>query len=48
MDENGEATSPLLKTLKKCYGRLEGYCKELAVFSFNSAGYCTKLIKSKQ
>ena len=45
VDESGEQTSLLLKELKKCYSRLEGYCKTLAVFGFNSAGYDIKLIK---
>ena len=34
-----------MKSLENFYGKFEGYCKELAVFGFNSAGYDIKLIK---
>ena len=46
MDENGGLTSKHMKSLENLYGKFEGYCKELAVFGFNSAGYDIKLIKS--
>ena len=42
MDENGGLTS---KHIKSLYGKFEGYCKELAVFGFNYAGYDIKLLK---
>ena len=45
MDENGGLTSKHVKSLDNLYGKFEGYCKELAVFGFNSAGYDIKLIK---
>ena len=45
MDENGGLTSKHMKSLENLYGKFEGYCKELAVFGFNSAGYDIKLIK---
>ena len=45
MDENGGASSKHLKLLKNLFSKFEGYCKELAVFGFNSAGYDVKLIK---
>ena len=45
MDENGGLTSKQMKSLENLYGKFEGYCKELAVFGFNSAGYDIKLIK---
>ena len=45
MDENGGLTSKHVKSLENLSGKFEGYCKELAVFGFNSAGYDTKLIK---
>ena len=45
MDENGGVTSKRLKLLEKLFGKFEDYCKELAVFGFNSAGYDVKLIK---
>ena len=45
MDENGGLTSKHTKSLENLYGKFEGYCKELAVFGFNSAGYDIKLIK---
>ena len=44
-DENGGLTSKHMKSLENLYGKFEGYCKELAVFGFNSAGYDIKLIK---
>ena len=46
MDENGGLTSKHMKSLENLYGKFEGYCKELAVFGLNSAGYDIKLIKS--
>ena len=45
MDENGGLTSKHMKSLENLYGKFEGYCKELAVFGFNSARYDIKLIK---
>ena len=45
IDENGGLTSKHMKSLENLYGKFEGYCKELAVFGFNSAGYDIKLIK---
>ena len=45
MDENGGLTSKHMKSLENLHGKFEGYCKELAVFGFNSAGYDIKLIK---
>ena len=45
MDENGGLTSKYMKSLESLFGKFEGYCKELAVFGFNSAGYDIKLIK---
>ena len=45
MNENGGVTSKHLKLLENLFRKLEGYCKELAVFGFNSAGYDVKLIK---
>ena len=45
MDENGGVTSKRVKLLKNLVGKFEDYCKELAVFGFNSAGYDVKLIK---
>ena len=45
MDENGCVSSKRLKLLENLFGKFEGYCKELAVFGFNSAGYDIKLIK---
>ena len=38
-DENGGVTSEHMKLLKSLFLKFEGYCKELAVFGFNSAGY---------
>ena len=46
MDENGGLTSKHMKSLENLYGKFEMYCKELAVFGFNSAGYDIKLIKN--
>ena len=46
MDENGGLTSKHMKSLDNLYRKFEGYCKELAVFGFNSAGYDIKLIKN--
>ena len=43
--EDGSITSEQLKVLEKLHGKLEGYCQELSVFGFNSAGYDVKLIK---
>ena len=45
MDENGGVTSKRLKSLENLFKKFEDYCKELAVFGFNSAGYDVKLIK---
>ena len=45
MDENGGLTSKHMKSLENLFGKFEGYCKELAVFGFNFAGYDIKLIK---
>ena len=45
MDQNGGLTSKHMKSLENLFGKFEGYCKELAVFGFNSAGYDIKLIK---
>ena len=45
MNENGGVTSKRMKLLENLYGKFEGYCKELAVFGFNSSGYDVKLIK---
>ena len=45
MDENGGITSKRLKLLENLVGKFEDYCKELAVFGFNSDGYDVKLIK---
>ena len=46
MDENGGVTSKHMKLLDNLFRKFEGYyCKELAVFGFNSAGYDVKLIK---
>ena len=45
MDENGGLTSKHMRSLENLYGKFQGYCKELAVFGFNSAGYDIKLIK---
>ena len=45
MDENGGLTSKHMKSLENLFGKFERYCKVLAVFGFNSAGYDIKLIK---
>ena len=45
MDENGGVTSKHMKSLESLFGKFEGYCKELAVFGFKSAGYHIKLIR---
>ena len=45
MDENGCVSSKRFKLLENLVRKFEGYCKELAVFGFNSAGYDIKLIK---
>ena len=45
MNENGGLTSKHMKSLENLYGKFEGYCKELAVLGFNSAGYDITLIK---
>ena len=45
MDKNGGLTSKHMKSLENLFGKLEGYCKEFAVFGFNSAGFDIKLIK---
>ena len=34
-----------MKSLENVFEKFEGYCKELAVFGFNSAGYDVTLIK---
>ena len=45
IDENGCVNSKCMKLLENLFGKFEGYCKELGVFGFNSAGYDVKLIK---
>ena len=45
MNENGGVSSKQMKLLENLFGKFEGYCKELVVFGFNSAGYDVKLIK---
>ena len=45
MDENDGVISKQMKSLENLIGKFEGYCTELAVFGFNSAGYDVKLIK---
>ena len=45
MNKNGGLTSKHMKSLESLFGKFKGYCKELAVFGFNSAGYDIKLIK---
>ena len=45
MDENGGFTSKHMKSLENLFRKFEGYCKELAVFGFNFAGYDIKVIK---
>ena len=44
--ENGGVSSKRLKLLENLFRKFEGYCKELAVFGFNSAGHDIKLIKN--
>ena len=46
MDDNGGVTSKCFKSLENLFKKFEDYCKELAVFGFNSAGYDIKLIKN--
>ena len=46
MDENDGLTSKHMKSSENLFGKFEGYCKELAVFGFSSAGYDIKLIES--
>ena len=46
MDENGGVSSKRLKLLENLFKKFEGYCEELALFGFNSAGYDIKLIKN--
>ena len=45
MNENDGVTSKHMKSLKNLFITFEDYCKELAVFGFNSDGYDIKLIK---
>ena len=45
MDENGGVTSKHMKSLENLFRKFEGYCKELVVSGFISAGYDVKLIK---
>ena len=45
MDEHGGLISKHMKSMENLFGKFEGYCKELAVFGFNSARYDIKLIK---
>ena len=51
MDENGGVTSKRMKLLKNLFLNFEGYCKELTVFGFNSAGslrsFCLKNCANK-
>ena len=44
MDENDGLTSKHMKSLENLYGKFEGYCKELTVSGFNSAGYDIKFL----
>ena len=46
LDENGGVSSKRMKSLENLFKKFEDYCKELAVFGFNSAGYDIKLIKN--
>ena len=46
MDNDDNVTSEGMKKLDKLYKKFEAYCKELAVFGFNSSGYDIKLIKT--
>ena len=45
MNENGGVASKHMKSLEDLFRKFEDYCKELAGFGFNSAGYDIKLIK---
>ena len=45
LDENGGVSRKRMKSLENLFKKLEDYCKKLAVFGFNSAGYDIKLIK---
>ena len=45
LDENGGVSSKRLKSSENLFRKFQGYCQELAVFGFNSAGYNIKLIK---
>ena len=45
MDENGGLTSKHMKKLDELCKKFEAYCKELAVYGFNSARYDIKLIR---
>ena len=45
MNENGGVCSKRMKSLENIFQKFEYYCKELAVFGFNSAGYDIKSIK---
>ena len=42
MEDNGGLTSKHMKSLENLFGKFEGYCNELTVFGFNSAGYDIK------
>ena len=42
---DGGVSSTRMKSLENLFKKFEDYCKELAVFGFNSAGYDIKLIK---
>ena len=42
---DGGVSSTHMKSLENLFKKFEDYCKELAVFGFNSAGYDIKLIK---
>ena len=46
LDENGGVSSKHMKSLENLFKKFEDYCKELAEFGFNSAGYDIKLIKN--
>ena len=45
MNENGGITSKHMKSWENLFRKFEDYCKELAVFGFNTAGHDIKLIK---
>ena len=45
LDENCGVSSKHMKSLEDLFKKFEDYCKELAVFGFNSAGYDIKLMK---